>query len=130
MSQKCSIKNNKLIFDFELKDGEYILICNNQDYFSLYSREQFETIIEKLNIASEKENGNPAKTYIRHLYSRAEIVNIQKNCFSIPENILPYISLCEYEVEQKENFYRICRDKSMQCINDYYYENLVSILLD
>lgn len=130
MSQKCSVKNNKLIFDFDLTDGEYILICNNQDYFSLFSKEQFETIIKKLNVASEKENGHSAKTYIRHLYTRAEIVNIEKNCFSIPENILPCISLCEYEVEQKEDFYRICRDKSMQCINDYYYEKLVSVLLD
>lgn len=130
MDNACKIIDNKFVFNFDLANGEYILSCNNQDYFSLFSREQFETIIEKLSVATEKENGHSAKTYIRHLYSSAEIVNIERNCFSIPEKILPYISLCEYEVEQKDDFYRICRDKSMQCINDYYYEKLVSVLLD
>ena len=109
MDNTCKVIDNKFVFNFDLTDGEYILNWNNEDYFSLFSKEQFETMIEKLNVAAKKENRHSAKTFIRHLYSRAEIVNIEKNCFDI--------LICSIMLSRKTSIYVLMLNNYLKWIS-------------
>jgi len=80
----CTYKKNVFIFDIttDVLDGEYIIVRNKIDDFSLYQEEMFKTIEDKLSEASSK--NKEKKNLIRYILTIADAISIKSGKLKLP----------------------------------------------
>ena len=129
MCRECFIQKNKFVIDTELKDGLYVIVPNNQDYFLLFEKCKFDEFVEKIRELPSKDEKR-LNSYLRSVFVHAREIVIKDNSFIISKEMRPYITLQKYQIEENEYFIRICRDIEFKCINDCYYDMFVKSLIE
>lgn len=89
---RCTVLNKKLVFDFPLSDGDYLLYLHCDDCFFLLTAEQLKDFEKRLMAIVDHPHGNMIQRYI---FQRTDMVSVRKNQ-------LPIHSLMEYMMHHSE----------------------------
>ena len=100
----CKYEDGKLIFsdDVELKDGEYYIIANTSNDFSLYNKEQFYAFEKTISESLKQEDNEKAKLYARYVYTRIEQIEMKDRSIVLTEILKNYIYLPSLEVVKQQ----------------------------
>lgn len=103
---KCVYEKKRFVFE-GLNDGDYVLVTNGMDDFSLYPAESFEEAEARINEMISETEKETVKRKAKYIFANAESVIIGDNVMSLSVRSIENIYSDEFEVEEQNKHFRL-----------------------
>ena len=127
IKMKCMYENGKLMFK-NIEDGNYVLITNGINDFSLYRSDAFKEAETRIANISKSDNKN-TKRMTRYVFSNAENVHVNGGVMKLPDRIDEYICSDEFCIEDTGTHLRLIgKNYTKEQVSEY--DIIEKILID
>lgn len=101
----CTYKNKNLLFcdEHKMPSGEYIMVCNGNNDFSIYEKPEYDKVYAIICSTDTDET----KRMRRLILTKSELVSINNQKLRLPKMFEHFVFAEKFDVVQKNNHIRI-----------------------